>query len=366
MSAVILAVELVRGLALPGALDAWAGLEAQVPDAPVACGHRWTRAFLAHFGDVVAPSIALVRDDGELVGVALVCRDVVRRGPLRVRRLHVGTAGEPPDASIWVERNGLLTLPGRRPEVARALVDALRAERDWDALELPGFLPDHAAAFATAQLPFRLRAAPCGVTDLDGELLARFSKGTRGQIRRSERRLGPARVTWAASPEEGCALLEELIALHQARWAAKGRPGAFADRRCAAFHRELLPELLGTGDAWIAGVDGPRGRLGCSFGFVEGDRMTDYQNGRIVLEDTNVSVGLLVDVAIMRAARDRGFRCYDSFAGHDEHKRRLSTADDALVWATARRGALRWAVHDAGRELRHRLRDRRRRAVSAA
>ncbi|MCW3000227.1 MAG: hypothetical protein JWN65_3776 [Solirubrobacterales bacterium] len=350
-------VELLRPSARGYVAARWLALETRAGAVRLPCRWAWTAAWLEHFGPVVDHRFALATERGRLIGAALVTRDVVRAGPLPVRRLHVGTAGEPPGESVYVERNGLLAAPGRGPAFAAALVRRLGEEGGWDALCLDGFVPEEATAFAGTGLSLTLDAQPCWVTDLWGaqDVADLFTVNTRHQIRRNERRVGDVRVRWARGRTDALAMLDEMMELHQRRWNMAGEPGVFAAPRFAAFHRALVARLAPSGEVWIARVSAGGTLLSSFYGFMEGGRMACYQSGRALLPDHRVASGLIGEVAVMRSARARGVAIYDPLAGDTHAKRRLSTRREELVWGVARRGRARWAVHDVARGARRRV-----------
>ena len=71
------------------------------------------------------------------------------------------------------------------------------------------------------------------------DVLATLRPSTRRKVRRGLRGLGAVETEWAESPAHALDILEELIALHQARWRRADLPGAFASARFAGFHRDL-------------------------------------------------------------------------------------------------------------------------------
>ncbi|MCW3015159.1 MAG: hypothetical protein JWO02_2251, partial [Solirubrobacterales bacterium] len=348
-------MQLLRPSARAYVAGRWTGLEARFGAVRLPCRWAWTATWLEHYGSVVDHRFALAVEGGELIGAALVTRDLVHAGPLPVRRLHVGTAGEPPGESVYVERNGLLVAPGRAPAFAAALVRRLREEGGWDALCLDGFVPGDAAAFADAGVSLVLDRQACWVTDLrraQDDVVELFTARTRRELRRDERRVGEVHVRCAEGRTEALAMLEELIGTHQRQWNAVGEPGVFAAPRFAGFHRTLVSRLAPSGDVWLARASAGGALLSSFYGFMDGGRMECYQSGRALWPDRRVSSGLVGEIALMRDARARGVAIYDQLAGDTPHKRRLATHREELVWALARRGRARWAVHDAARGAR--------------
>src|SRR4051812_7903 len=72
----------------------WRTLEKRI-DGGLACSWDWTEAWLDQFGADTPHWFALGERGDRDCAIALVTESTVRRGPLRTRRLHLGTAGEP-------------------------------------------------------------------------------------------------------------------------------------------------------------------------------------------------------------------------------------------------------------------------------
>src|SRR5690242_11342866 len=113
------------------AAETWTRLDAARP-APLAVTWPWTETWLDHYGDVVEPELLAVERDGAPVAVALVTRSSVRHKGVPVREAHLGTAGEPAEQNVFVERNGLHAAPEDRDAVAGALVEHLHETGGWD------------------------------------------------------------------------------------------------------------------------------------------------------------------------------------------------------------------------------------------
>jgi CelD/BcsL family acetyltransferase involved in cellulose biosynthesis len=171
------------------------------------------------------------------------------------------------------------------------------------------------------------------------------------------RAFGELETQWAQTPAEAHAILDELIALHQAGWAARGESGAFAGERFTGFHRELIERLVPQGRAVlfrVARADGAA--VGCLYGFLEGERLLFYQGGLARFEDNKLRAGLVCHVLCMQACLERGVADYDFLAPASRYKEELSTRTDHLVWAHVERRRLRARLHTHLRRARIRLR----------
>ena len=163
----------------------------------LACSWGWTGAWLSHYGEVVPHRFAVGEVDGAPCGIALVTSGVGRRrGPFRVRSVHLGTAGEPPGEGVFVEYNRVLVDAEHRSGFAAALINELRSESDWHELSLDGFAPEEAEPFLVAEPLLEPRRIACSIMNLrdaesgDGNVLTALKSSTRTKVRRSLKALG--------------------------------------------------------------------------------------------------------------------------------------------------------------------------------
>lgn len=357
-----LAVRVLPAAERPAAERVWRTLEGRLRPSPgLACGWTWTGTWLEHFGDVVPHRFLVAERDGAPVGAALLTEGVGRRrGPFAVRTLHVGTAGEPEDESVYVEYNRLLTAPDDRELFARALVAAVRRQRRWEELRLDGFAVEDAEALQRAEPRLSATRLPCPTMELDrvragsGDVVDALRSSVRWRIRRSLRALGPVDAEWASDAPSALDIFEELVELHQERWAAAGRPGAFANDRVRTFHRALIPRLIEQGEVVLFRVRAGDATVGCLYSHVEHGRLLAYQSGFLRSGDNRIKPGLVVHALCMQACLQRGLREYDLLAEADRYKQELATTHRELVWAHAPRLRPRPLVLHAVRHVRAR------------
>jgi CelD/BcsL family acetyltransferase involved in cellulose biosynthesis len=341
----------------------WRDLEAGLQQDSLASSWDWTDAWLAHYGDVVRHRFAIAEVDDAARGIVLVTEGSNRRrGPFRLRTVHLGTAGEPPGEGVLVEYNRVLVEPDHRRAFAAALIGEIRGGPTWHELHLDGFAPEDAEPFLDVEPLLVPRIAASRVVDLreaaaqDGSVLQVLKRATRTKVRRSLKGLGAVEGEWADTPETAFDVLDELIGLHERRWQRVGEPGAFARPRFARFHRELIRRLLPQGRVVLFRVRSASGTVGCLYGFIERRRLLFYQSGLASYSDRQIRPGFVVCHACMQACFDRGLTEFDFLAGESSYKSQLSTTTRELVWATARQPALRWTAMDKAAAARRRLR----------
>jgi len=347
-----IAISVLAGAERDAARDRWTALEQAVERPALSCSWAWTETWLAHYGDVVPHRFLLGSADGEPRGIALLTQ--APRRPLRPRTLHLGTAGEPPGSSVYVERNALLTAADDRPAFATALLDHLLAEGGWDRMRFDGMRAEDADALLQGRAGVTREQQESPVADLTAgdDVVDALSSSRRQRVRRALRGFGDVDAEWAETPEQARAILDELIALHQARWTAEGAPGAFASDRFTAFHRALVERLLPEGRVALLRVHRGGQVVGCLYGLVEDGRLLFYQSGLRRYEDNRLKTGVVAHVAFMRACRDRGLTVYDFLAPAVRYKEELSTRAERLVWAELARPGWRNRLSSAARNVR--------------
>ena len=258
----------------------WERLEAAGADPGPFATWQWTRTWLEHFGTTVSHCFAMVLSGREPLGVALLTFDRRRRGPFTFGRVHLGTAGEPPGETVFVERNRFVARPEDEAQVGAAIMGLLESLPRIDEIAVDGFVMEQATALIGAGAGWLLEPERCHVVDLAAapgdDVAALFSPGVRKELRRAERSLGPMTVEWAHDGDSGREMLDDLISLHQARWTAQGLGGAFASPRVQRFHHALVTQWVPRGRLALMRVSSRQGLVGVRYAFVEGDRLLGY------------------------------------------------------------------------------------------
>lgn len=328
----------------------WRDLERSIGIDALTATWAWTDAWLEQFGDLVPHRFAVGLGPGGPCGIALVTSGVrQRRGPLPIRTLHIGTAGEPMGESVCVEYNRLMVAPEHRDAFVAQLFGAIKqAFGSWDIFELNGFAPDDAELIAAHCPSFHQDRRVCHVADLNlaraagGDVVKTFSKSVgvkiRKNLRRFEERFGPVSGEWITDVARAMPVFDELVLLHQQRWTTAGYTGSFASARFLAFHRSLIARLLGEGKIVLYRATAGEQVLGTFYGFVERGAIYHYQWGLAHFEDNNLSPGFVVGALCMDEALKRGYDEVNWLAGDVRYKRDLANTSRELVWSEWQRG----------------------------
>lgn len=348
------------------ALGEWRALESRLRDVPLMCSFDWTTAWLDAFGDLIHHWFVLARDSmtGRIVGACLVTRGVAQKdGPLPVRSLHLGTAGEPDADSVCVEYNDILVEPGVQTQFCTALRDHFESQSGIDQWNLDGVSEQMADDFggSTALLELRRETAhwfDLTVTREKGtRVLDEIRSATRRKIKRSLESLGDVTIEWSESLAEATDIFGEMIELHQAHWNSLGKPGCYVSDRFTRFHETLLSRLVPDQRMVFVRVRSSGQTLGCVQLLNDRNRALLYQCGRS-LDNAALSPGVVVDCLAMEACLERGFDAYDFLPVETQHKRHLSNRSSRIVWAHQRRTRLKFTVLNAARTLKQKLKTR--------
>jgi CelD/BcsL family acetyltransferase involved in cellulose biosynthesis len=204
-----------------------------------------------------------------------------------------------------------------------------------------------------------------GIRANDGDYLATLSGNTRSKIRRSlrlyEKEYGPRSLEVAQDASRAKEWLQVLIRLHEARWHARGLPGAFADDRVRRFHDRLIDRAFGA-EAELE-VDMVRVAFGehvagMLYNLRHRGVVSFYQSGFQYEEDNKLKPGLTAHALAVEHYLAAGAREYDFLAGEPEaaqYKRSLANDARTLAWIELPAPTFRMRAIRAARLLRRRL-----------
>lgn len=342
-----LELSLVPGEDEAACLALWEQLEKRLGHARLTSQVSWVRRWLRHYGDMVEHQFAVGKAGGRVRGIALVVRSThQRRGPFRLRTIHLGTAGEPHAHSVVVEFNTLLVEQAWETCFMRQLLDTLGSDAGgWDEIRFDGIDPQDWRAMGEVMPPFSgsvVRRSTvrehryCDLAELRGrnqDLLSSLGGSTRSNLKRRLKQYKALESDWAGDLPAALGIFEELKQLHQQRWQSAGSPGAFASERFAQFQRGLLEDLFDEGRVVVFRARDGQETIGCLLLLVEQGRLLDYLSGFAPLE-RGKSPGMVTHYLCMEEALKRGYLAYDFLAGDKRHKENLGKCAGELHWVS--------------------------------
>lgn len=281
------------------------------------------------------PVLVEARENGRTVALALFNR--------RGRTLYLGESGDPAMDRVFIEFNGVLTETGREAELTRV---CLRAARTADGspprkprLMLGGVGGEILASAVDTGAVRRLRSLSAPLVDLKVKskcFLDTRSANTRQQLRRSNRdyaKIGEIVTERAETLGRAEEFLDALARLHQASWAARGKPGAFTDPFFKCFHRALIARGLARGEIDLLRVSAGPEVIGYLYNFRYRGRSIAYQSGfNYDGAGRQAKPGMTCHLEAIRFAARTGAERYDFLAGDDRYKRSFSDRAETLYW----------------------------------
>ncbi len=238
----------------------------------------------------------------------------------------------------FIEHNGLLIRRGCTGLIAPVLRGCVR---QIGTLTLSGI--DSATLQAARQAGWldvqQSRLAPCVRLDQLGvPYLDTLSANARAQIRRSQRLYGPGlMLTRAQALSQAQAWFTEMVSLHQAAWARRGQPGAFATPDSVRFHNALIARAWPARSVDLLRITAGERHIGTLYSFIQDGRVLSYQSGFALSDDKREKPGLVCHALAIQAYAAAGLRCYDLLAGADRYKLTLAREGEVLHWATLHR-----------------------------
>jgi len=345
--------------------DVWSGLEAASRPSYF-LSWAWVETWLDALPDTAPVALHVVRRGGAPVAAFFVgARTRWRHHIVRSRSLHWNQTGFNEFDEICIEYNGIVH-DGAPPPLAEIVAQL----PGWDEIYLRALDADSPLARgASAPDGARLRVdgrKPSPLVDLArvrdaGDYLKLLGSSTRSQIRRAQKLYGARgklALEVAATPAEAAAIFDELVALHRRSWAERGEPGAFVPF-VHDFHRRLIERRFSAGEIQLLRVRAGNTTVGCLYNFVCRGEVSFYQSGLTYETDGKLKPGLVCHALAIEHAARAGHGHYDFLAGDSRYKQSLATGARELVWLRIQKPRLQFAIEDAARSVRDRLRARR-------
>lgn len=322
----------------------WRDLEVRAA-APFFLSWHWMGPWLATVAE--RPHLLVAREGDRVLGVALLrVAHQWRRRVLAVPTVFLNQTGDPDRDVVTIEFNDVLAERGRETAVRRAVLAFLAGNRviggeRYHAIVWQGALQTIEADLRALQLPWRaITATSSAHVDLAAirrsgrTYIEQLSGNTRRQIRRAcelyEAR-GSLILETAASVEEALRFFHAAGALHQARWAARGRPGAFAYPFYIRFHELVIRINLPLGAVELVRARAGDQAIGYLYNFIHRGRVSYYFSGFAYEADNRLKPGLVTHSLCIARHLAAGHDVYDFMGGAERYKTSLGQAGPDLI-----------------------------------
>jgi CelD/BcsL family acetyltransferase involved in cellulose biosynthesis len=302
----------------------------------------WISAWLVATG---ADPVLLRAAGAEGEALGLFCR---ARAAGSQRVFALTQCGDAARDAPFVEHNGLAggaSDPAALQRLAAFLATA-RAEgplAGWDELRLSAVPRSWAPAFAQAGFEVEIRATyPVYGVDLDAlrgsgvaSVRDTLGAGARARIRRAVQLYGGGsalRIERAVGRSARADALRRLVTLHQARWNAAGRPGAFASPVFYGLVEQLVDRGVPAGEVELLRVDAGARVVGVMLNLIADGHVASYVTGFAREADNRLKPGLLCHALAIDLHLREGRAVYDLLAGAARYKRELARPCGDLQW----------------------------------
>jgi len=325
--------------ALPALQDLapiWQHLEARA-DRSFFLSWTWIETWLKTID--CRPKLLVARSKGEVVGLALVHAVLKKRHRIMpVWTLFLNQTGNDREDVITTEYNDILLdrreADGIRHACLRFLIEHRYVDgREVDELQLGGISGHLREPIGKLGRPIQERAA-CGSAFISLSKLRRqglsfldsLGGSTARRIRRSQtlyRRRGDIELRTASDPDEALLFFENAGQLHQARWKARGHPGAFAYPFYVSFHQELIRTAIPLGQVELVRLSVGQELLGYLYNFLDRGRVHYYFSGFRFDDDNRLKPGLVCHAHCIEHHLAGGMDVYDFMGGDQRYKLEL-------------------------------------------
>ncbi|MEZ5934203.1 MAG: GNAT family N-acetyltransferase [Alphaproteobacteria bacterium] len=322
----------------------WRGLEARA-DRSFFLSWPWIGTWLESID--CRPELLITRLDGEVVGLALVhARLKTRHRLLPVWTLYLHQTGDDDQDVITIEYNDVLADRRCRDRVRAACMRFLVEHGAFGGREVGEVVLGGVDAALRGQIeglgrPVHERAAAgSAVVDLSAlrasglPFLDSLKASTARRIRRSialyEER-GKLELKAASDVDEALDFFDRCGAMHQERWTARGRPGAFAYPFFVAFHRRLIRAALPHGAVELVRIAAAGEPIGYLYNFIDRGRVYYYFSGFRFDDDNRLKPGLVSHALCIDRHLERGMDAYDFMAGDQRYKLELGQPGARIV-----------------------------------
>ncbi|MBI3406767.1 MAG: GNAT family N-acetyltransferase [Planctomycetes bacterium] len=335
--------------ALTSLAPAWQELLARSAHPEPMAGPTWLIPWWRMYGAAKQLRVGLFWMGDRLVGMAPLCarRKTCRLG-IPFRRLEFLGSDVDEHDGVCSEYLGVIAEKGFEAEVARTLAADLHsgAFGAWDEVVLSAM--DGTAAMPELLLrefeaqglrAERKQSTSATFVTLPGawdEYLRSLGKkkrqGLTYALRDFQSWAGPDwQLVHARTPEQLEQGRQILKKLHNDRWQADGKSGAFASPRFDAFHEAVMPALLAEGRLdliWLCVRGTP---VAAHYHIAANGKTYFYQSGRECDVPAKLRLGIVMAALAIKEAIAAGISEFDFLGGEDAYKRQLARESRPIV-----------------------------------
>jgi len=319
--------------------EEWTSILAKNASLTIFSTPEWLGAWWRAFGKHKQLHALIFRDDrNALVGlVPLYIQRVPSALLPRLKELRfVG------DGSTDSDNLDFVVMPRYEEAVAKCVVQHLKSNDQWDVCRLNVMPSDSTTAQAFLvnvnfeKLKLESSTAPWSSIELPEsyeEYLQQLSSKERKKIGNLGRRLESryaVNLRRCTELEDLPSQLETLFALHQKRWQARGKPGAFASPERRRFYHEMSAEFLKRGWLVFCILELNGITVAAQFGFQYNGTVYALQEGFDPAYSAD-SVGYLLRSFSIRKLIESGAQRYHFLAGQEDSKLRWNCTNGNYI-----------------------------------
>ncbi len=315
----------------------------------------WIGTWLREVVYDLEPELVRVWDRSELIALGIFVKsEVLRGGFLSSGKLFLNEAPVS-NRNMVIEYNGLLVKPGHEQGVYKAVIYHLRyAGEGWDELYLSlirktvrdAFMDqlDDEFYFSTDREAESWQFNSLGLQLGLDNLLSTLSKNRRYQVRKALRAYevgDKIYVRESDSVDEALEYFQSLKRLHTARWAAKGKPGSFANTTWETFHRALIKDRFSLGEIQLLEIGTLKTVIGYIYSFVWRGRVYVLQTGFNMEIPKGGQPGYVSHIKAIIYNQKKGNQVYDLLSEDSGYKSILCNQSETLVSVSLKRKTIR-------------------------
>jgi CelD/BcsL family acetyltransferase involved in cellulose biosynthesis/predicted ATP-grasp superfamily ATP-dependent carboligase len=311
--------------------------------------YQWARSWLTTYGDRVRPLFVTVFNRA---GISAVAPFVVEERSSRERVVRFLGDGRADYCDILTS--------DAKPNAIQAIVDALRAQDEWDVLELNN-IPAHSRTLellrsVCSRAGYLLLASEqfaCPTLLIHGHEASAREIYNKQSLRRRQNyfeRQGRLMFRDLSHARDIEPYLDAFFAQHIARWRSSGTPSLFTSARNQVFYRNLTAALDGTGRLLFSVVEFNDRPIAFHYGFDYTGTVTWYKPSFDV-EHAAHSPGMVMVRHLIGYALERKRRELDFTVGDETFKRRFTNSSRKTVMVQVFRESSRYLIERSRRTL---------------